>query len=85
MTNRDIILWMNRYDVTGRRAILWPLYKQALEILKQSPKEKHPLHATSLNNLAGLYQLEGKYAKAEPLYKQALEILKQVLGEKHPD
>ena len=30
--------------------------------------EKHPDYATSLNNLARLYQSMGDYAKAEPLY-----------------
>ena len=40
--------------------------------------------ATSLNNLAGLYNLQGKYEKAEPLYKQALEIAEQTLGKNHP-
>ena len=47
--------------------------------------ENHPDYATSLNNLAGLYQAMGDYAKAEPLFRQALEINKRALGENHPD
>ena len=47
--------------------------------------ENHPDYATSLNNLAVLYQARGDYAKAEPLHRQALEIRKRVLGENHPD
>ena len=46
--------------------------------------EEHPDYATSLNNLACLYNSMGEYAKAEPLYRQALEIRKRVLGEEHP-
>jgi tetratricopeptide (TPR) repeat protein len=41
--------------------------------------------ATSLNNLALLYESRGDYAKAEPLHRQALEIYKKVLGDQHPD
>ena len=40
--------------------------------------------ATSLNNLAALYQVQGKYAEAEPLYKRALAIWEKALGPEHP-
>jgi hypothetical protein len=33
--------------------------------------ERHPLVATSLNNLALLYHNQGRYEAAEPLYQQA--------------
>ena len=36
-----------------------PLYRQALEIRKRALGENHPDYATSLNNLAGLYQAMG--------------------------
>ncbi len=41
--------------------------------------------ATSLNNLALLYQDQGRYADAEPLYKRALAIAENVLGPEHPN
>ncbi|MEQ9625737.1 tetratricopeptide repeat protein [Coleofasciculus chthonoplastes] len=41
--------------------------------------------ATSLNNLAGLYELQGRYDKAEPLYLQALDLRKRLLGDEHPN
>ncbi len=44
----------------------------------------HPRVATSLNNLAALYQAQGRYTEAEPLYKRALAIRKKVLGPEHP-
>ncbi len=44
----------------------------------------HPLTATSLNNLAGLYHAQGKYEQAEPLLVRALAISEQQLGPVHP-
>ncbi|NEO97585.1 MAG: tetratricopeptide repeat protein [Symploca sp. SIO2E9] len=41
--------------------------------------------ASSLNNLANLYQSLGRYEQAEPLYLQALDLRKRLLGEQHPD
>ena len=40
--------------------------------------------ATSLNNLAGLYQAMGRYAEAEPLYRRSLAIWEKQLGPDHP-
>ena len=45
----------------------------------------HPDTATSLNNLAILYDNQGKYDDAEPLYKRALAVTEEVLGPMHPD
>ncbi len=41
--------------------------------------------ATSLNNLAALYQDQGRYAEAEPLYQRSLAIMEKALGPEHPD
>jgi tetratricopeptide (TPR) repeat protein len=57
---------------------------QALAIRKARLGEQHPDTATSLNNLAGLYQAQGRYDEAEPLYQQALAIMRERLGEQHP-
>ena len=40
--------------------------------------------ATSLNNLALLYQAQGKDAEAEPLYHRSLAIREKALGPEHP-
>ncbi|MEM9154176.1 MAG: tetratricopeptide repeat protein, partial [Cyanobacteria bacterium P01_F01_bin.33] len=61
-----------------------PLYQQALELSKELLGQKHPDVATSLNNLAALYESQGRYEQAEPLYQQALELRKELLGHKHP-
>jgi tetratricopeptide (TPR) repeat protein len=47
--------------------------------------ERHPQVATSLNNLALLYDNQGRYDEAEPLYQQALELRRELLGDRHPD
>jgi tetratricopeptide (TPR) repeat protein len=41
--------------------------------------------ASSLNNLAEVYQNQGAYAKAEPLYLRALAIFEKTLGSNHPN
>ena len=41
--------------------------------------------ASSLNNLATLYEDMAQYAKAEPLYQRSLKIREAKLGPDHPD
>jgi CHAT domain-containing protein len=60
-----------------------PLCKQVLEMERKTTGENHPSYATSLNNLALLYQSMGEYAKAEPLLKRAADIDRKALGEDH--
>ena len=62
-----------------------PLYKQALAIHEKALGPDHPDTATSLNNLAKLYESQGKYAEAVPLCKRSLAIHEKVLGPDHPD
>ncbi len=71
-------------DQQGKYNEAIPLAEQALAILKKVLGENHLNTATSLNNLAGLYEFQGRYAEAEPLYKEALAIYKQQLGDNHP-
>ena len=54
--------------------------------LKQAEKfgEQDRRFATSLNNLALLYDAQGKYVEAEPLYKRSLAIYEKALGPEHP-
>ena len=57
---------------------------RALQIREQQLEAEHPSTATSLNNLALLYERQGKYEQAEPLYERALQIYEQQLGAEHP-
>jgi tetratricopeptide (TPR) repeat protein len=56
---------------------------KAIDLQKQFGLEEDL--ATSLNNLAVLYESQGRYNQAEPLLEQALELKKRLLGEDHPD
>jgi tetratricopeptide (TPR) repeat protein len=58
--------------------------KKALEIAEKALGPDHPDVATSLNNLAALYQTQGQYAQVEPLYKRSLAIREKALGPNHP-
>jgi tetratricopeptide (TPR) repeat protein len=46
--------------------------------------KEHPDVASSLNNLAELYQDQGNYSQAEPLFQRSLAIWEKVLGKEHP-
>ena len=59
--------------------------EKAVIAAKKQFGETHPDYATSLNNLAALYESMGQYAKAEPLYMEAMGIRKKAWGETHPD
>jgi tetratricopeptide (TPR) repeat protein len=43
-----------------------------------------PRLATSLSNLALLYEAQGRYAEAEPLHQRALATRERALGPEHP-
>jgi tetratricopeptide (TPR) repeat protein len=69
----------------ARYAEAEPLLTRALAIYEQLLGVEHPSTATSLHNLALLYERQGKYEQAEPLYRRALAIREQHLGPEHPD
>ncbi len=63
-------------------AVAWRT--SCLEFATEHFSDRHPSTATSLNNLAGLYESMGQYDRALPLYESALEIRKSELGDRHP-
>ncbi|MEZ6120516.1 MAG: tetratricopeptide repeat protein [Pirellulaceae bacterium] len=71
-------------DQEGNYSAAIPIAERVLDIKKRVLGVQHPDYATSLNNLAALYDAQADYARAEPLYKQALEIIRAALGEQHP-
>jgi CHAT domain-containing protein/Tfp pilus assembly protein PilF len=62
-----------------------PIVLRVLAIREKTLSRDHPDVATSLNNLAALYQRLGRYADAEPLYQRSLAIFEKALGHDHPD
>ncbi|KPL16079.1 MAG: hypothetical protein AMJ92_13165, partial [candidate division Zixibacteria bacterium SM23_81] len=67
----------------GRYGEAAKVAEEALTVAEKTFGPNHPYVATSLNNLAGLYQAQGKYSEAEPLYKRALAIEEEALGKNH--
>ena len=72
-------------DDRGRYPEAVPLLQRALAIYEQELGPTHPNTASSLNNLAGLYESQCQYSEALPLYQRALAICKQELGPDHPN
>ncbi|MEN9216312.1 MAG: tetratricopeptide repeat-containing protein, partial [Gloeomargarita sp. HHBFW_bins_162] len=62
-----------------------PLAQRSLAIREKALGPDHPDVATSLNNLAGLYELQGNYTQVLPLYQRSLAIREKALGPDHPD
>src|SRR5262245_48077346 len=73
----------------GKHAEAIQAFEAALEISRALyPRDTfpdgHANLATSLNNLAGLYQAQGKYAAAEALFKAALAMCQRLFQGDHP-
>ena len=68
----------------GRYGEAEPYYQQSLEMKRKLLGNEHPSVASSLNNLAALYESQGKYEEAEPYYQQSLEMSRKLLGNEHP-
>lgn len=62
-----------------------PVAEEALAIRRRVHGEEHEDTATSLHNLAYLYDDMGEFSEAMTLYQQSLAIRRRVLGEEHPD
>src|SRR6266567_4062132 len=57
-----------------------PLLKQAVALHEQILGLEHPEVATSLNELALVYQFQGCYSLAEPLFTRSLTIWERISG-----
>jgi CHAT domain-containing protein/Tfp pilus assembly protein PilF len=62
-----------------------PLAQRVLAIREKLLGPEHPYIATSLNNLALLYEAIGAYEQAEPLLRRALAMDEKMVGPDHPD
>jgi len=70
-------------DYQQELALAIEYFSKAANLQKELGLEED--FASTLNNLALLYDSQGRYDQAEPLYLQALELRKRLLGEEHPD
>ena len=74
-----------RWRDKGRYREAITVYEGIINLRRQGKdSDDHPSVATSLNNLAGLYDNQGRYSEAEPLYIDALALRKRLLGDDHP-
>ena len=89
LETKDLLKWFIAASDPFNRAAFWqlitPMHKEMLQILEAELGPQHPDIATSLNNLALLYDNLGAYDKALPLSQRALDIREKVLGPQHPD
>ena len=61
------------------------LYKDILKLTEAEHGTSGNEYATSLNNLAVIYDDTGRYEDAERLHDEALSIRRRLLGADHPD
>jgi len=59
-------------------------FEEALNIYRGNLGDRHPYVASTLNNIAGVYDNQGAYEKALQYYEEALDIRREKLGEEHP-
>ena len=71
-------------ESAGRYKEASAIWERLVRFAEASLGPNHPNTATSLNNLALLYDNQGLYSQAEPLYKRALAIREKALGPDHP-
>ena len=83
----EVKAWRQQVQVLvqqGKFSEAIPLQQQVLAWTEKTYGPDHLDTATSLNNLAFLYDNQGFYAKAEPLFLRALAIWEKALGPDHP-
>ena len=61
-----------------------PLFREALEVDRETLGNRHPDTLAAVSNLGGLLHAKGDLAAAEPLLREALEGRRQTLGNRHP-
>ena len=61
-----------------------PLFREALEVDRETLGNRHPDTLAAISNLGGLLHAKGDLAAAEPLCREALEVRRETLGDRHP-
>ena len=62
-----------------------PLYRELLEVNRETLGNRHPTTLTTIRNLGLLLKHKGDLAAAEPLFREAVEGQRETLGDQHPD
>ena len=61
-----------------------PLFREVLELTRETFGGRHPNTLNCINNLGVLLQAKGDKAAAEPLLDISLELSRKILGSQHP-
>ena len=61
-----------------------PLYRETLEVRRETRGNRHPSTLLSIGNLGRLMYAKGDLAATEPLYREALEVQRETRGNWHP-
>jgi tetratricopeptide (TPR) repeat protein len=91
MKNEDLILKVRELNHESVRLYQQGKFDHAFEIARQAVSisrslgEEHPDYATSLHNLAFLYQAMGRCEKAEPLYLRLWRLCGRRWARRHPN
>ena len=72
-------------NVQGKHDEAEPLYREALELTRETLGNRHLNTLACINNLGALLMDKGDLAAAEPLLHEALEVQRETLGIRHPD
>ena len=60
-----------------------PLFREALEVRRETLGDRHLETLRSINNLGTLMSMKGDLAAAQPLLREALEVSRETLGNQH--
>ena len=71
--------------VEGKYDAAEPLYREALEVRRETLGNRHPHPLSCINLLGGLLNATGDPAAAEPLCREALKVSRETLGNRHPN
>lgn len=85
----DLFKWFipvsDPFYIAASWQLIVPMYEDLLTILEKEFVSGNQLVATTLNNLADIYENMEDHDKALPLYKKALYINEKALDSKNPD
>ena len=71
-------------QVQGKFDEAGPLYREALEVRRETLGNRHPDTLGTMSNLASLLYAKGDLATAELLFGEALEVYRETHGARHP-
>ena len=88
LETEELFEWFISVSDPFYRAAFWkfisPMYEEMQQILEVNLGPEHPHVATTLNNLAGLYEAWESTKKHSHFISRELEISEKVLGPEHP-